>query len=308
MSSIPMSAKDSRKGILLICLSASLWGTVGIVAKQIFLQSQVDALGAGFYRLVFGLPFAVLGCWLMRGSKTLKATWPDLARMALVGLLLAAYLILYFSSLRSIGVAVATLLALCTAPVITTLLAILFFGDRLSGRFLLSMIMSIGGTVFLIHRPGLDLGSGDLMTGTLLAVAAASSYALMVFASRGFSGDYPALLPSTVAFGVGGLALLPFVLSGGALPALTEAAWWWFIYIGAIPTALGYGLFFLAMRSVRPQTAAILTMLEPLSATCLAWVLFSESLGPGGWAGAALLVGAVWVLYFLEGPAKPERR
>jgi len=297
MSPIAVSNKDSRQGILFICLSASLWGTVGIVVKQLYQFSEISTLGAGFYRLAFGFPFALLGCLLLRGSKTLKASARDLFMMGSLGLLLAAYLVLYFNALRLIGVAMATLMALCTAPVITALLSILLFGDRVSIKFLLCLAMSVLGTILLVFRPGINLGSHELATGALFSVAAALSYALMVFTSQGLPDKYPSLLPSTVSFGVGGLALLPFILSGGGFPALTIEAWSWFIYLGAVPTAFGYGLFFFAMRTVRPRTAAILTMAEPLVATCLAWLLFSEKLGFRGWVGAILLVGAVWALY-----------
>ena len=297
MSHTPAPRSDSRSGIALILLAASLWGTVGLVVKQIYDCSEIPALGAGFFRLTFGLPFALLGCRLMRGSKTMRVSAPDLAMMVLVGLLMAAYLLLYFSAIGLVGVTVATLIALCTAPVITALLSIMLFGDRLSLGFILSLAMSLGGTILLIHRPGLDLGSRELIKGSLLSLAAAQAYSLMVFASKRIPDRYPSLLPSTIMFGAGSLALLPLALGQGALTGLNRPSLAWFLYLGAVPTALGYGLFFLGVRGVRPQTTAVLTLTEPLAAALLARLLLGERLGPGGLFGAALLLGGVAILF-----------
>jgi len=63
-----------------------------------------------------------------------------------------------------------------------------------------------------------------------------------------------------------------------------------------VPTALAYGLFLTGMRATPATVASIATLLEPLTATLLAWVLFGERLGPLGLAGTALLLTAMAVL------------
>jgi DME family drug/metabolite transporter len=51
------------------------------------------------------------------------------------------------------------------------------------------------------------------------------------------------------------------------------------------------------MRTITATVASIVTLLEPLTATVLAWVLFGERLGPGGAPGILLLFGALALLY-----------
>jgi DME family drug/metabolite transporter len=51
------------------------------------------------------------------------------------------------------------------------------------------------------------------------------------------------------------------------------------------------------MNFISAPTASILTMLEPLVATFLAWLLFSERLSPIAIIGAVLLFMAIAVLY-----------
>jgi DME family drug/metabolite transporter len=69
-------------------------------------------------------------------------------------------------------------------------------------------------------------------------------------------------------------------------------------YVGEIPTALAYGLFVLGMRSTPSTVASVLTLVEPLTATLVAWALFGERLGAIGLLGAWLLIGAICLLAY----------
>ena len=60
--------------------------------------------------------------------------------------------------------------------------------------------------------------------------------------------------------------------------------------------ALAYALFAAGMRTVGPTAASVATLLEPLTSTALAWLIFGERFGPTGSAGALLLCGAMLVL------------
>lgn len=73
--------------------------------------------------------------------------------------------------------------------------------------------------------------------------------------------------------------------------------WVLLVYLGLIPTALAYVLFFGGLRYTTATTASIATLLEPLTSTALAWLLFGERLGPLGLLGAVLLLGAIALLY-----------
>lgn len=74
------------------------------------------------------------------------------------------------------------------------------------------------------------------------------------------------------------------------------AGWLLLLYLGVVPTALAYALFLLGMRHIAATAASIVTLLEPLVAAGLAWLLLGERLGPLGLLGATLLLGAVALL------------
>ena len=71
------------------------------------------------------------------------------------------------------------------------------------------------------------------------------------------------------------------------------------LYLGCVPTALGYGLFQIGIRSLSATVASIVTMCEPFTAALLAWIFFHEELGPLGLLGAGFLLGAMAIIMLI---------
>ena len=67
------------------------------------------------------------------------------------------------------------------------------------------------------------------------------------------------------------------------------------IYIGVVPTCLGYVCFFTGMKTTPATLASIIVTLEPLFVALLAWLILGEILGVIGIAGAIILTLAVVV-------------
>ena len=98
-------------------------------------------------------------------------------------------------------------------------------------------------------------------------------------------------ITALLGFTTAALTLLPFALLEGLTPH--PASWPTLAYFGLIPTALAYTLFYASLRTLTPSTAAVLALLEPLTATALAVVLFHEHPTPLTLLGAATLLTAV---------------
>ncbi|MGC1569034.1 MAG: EamA family transporter, partial [Trebonia sp.] len=76
------------------------------------------------------------------------------------------------------------------------------------------------------------------------------------------------------------------------------------------PTAAAYTLYFRGLRGAPAGTAALIALLEPLTATLLAALLLGDRLSLPGMAGAALLLAAVAATALRGSPvtAGPRRR
>jgi DME family drug/metabolite transporter len=65
------------------------------------------------------------------------------------------------------------------------------------------------------------------------------------------------------------------------------------LYLGAVPTALAYGLFFVALGRVRATTASVVALLEPVTAAAIGVTLLHERLTWVMATGAAVLLVAI---------------
>lgn len=287
----------ARRGIFLVSLSAVLWGTVGIATQAVYNQSELNAIAVGFYRLAFAFPVAAIVCWKIVGKEIFKVRRQHSLIMASIGAMLATYQVCYFAAVGYIGVAFATLITLCTAPVVVSLASVVFLREPLTKATVKALVSALCGTVLLVGFPEGSVSINHLLLGVSLALGSAVGYAIVALLGRAIAPHCHPLHSTTVSFGVGALFLLPMAAGNCLSVRYTGEVLSLLLYIGLIPTAVAYTLFFLGMRNVKASTASILTMIEPLTATILAWLIFDERLAVSGLAGALFLLFAVVVLY-----------
>jgi DME family drug/metabolite transporter len=216
--------------------------------------------------------------------------------MAGLGIVLIVYQYAYLASVDRIGVAIATLVSLCVPPVLIAAYSALFQGERLSSRALVALIAAVIGTVMLVGWGATESAGRTLVVGVGLALASAAMIAAHFLFSRSLAGRQPPLRPLAIAFGVGAVAFTPIGLRADATLDIPLESWLVLLYLALVPSILAYWLFQSALKDVPASTASVVTLLEPLVASVLAWVLFSERLAPVGWIGAALLMGAIALL------------
>lgn len=292
----------SRLGLFCISLSAMLWGTVGIATQAIYQQSELDAVAVGFYRLALAFPVVAALCWKVVGKNIFQARGVDYLRMAVIGAMLALYQVFYFAAIGYIGVSLATLITLCTAPVVVSLASIVFLKEPLTRSTLKALVCALLGTALLIGYPEASVVPRQVLPGVLLSLGSAVGYASVAMMGRSLANVCHPIHSTTVSFGVGALFLFPMAASTVFAAHYAHVTWRLLLYVGLVPTAVAYTLFFLGIRNVKASTASILTMIEPLTATVLAWFIFGERLAMPGVAGACLLLFAVVLLYRGERP------
>ena len=280
----------------MILLAGTLWGTVGVSTRLIYQLTATNPLSVGFFRLAFATPVLVVTCWMLLGRKALRIARRDLLRMALIGCMLALYQACYFAAIVWVGVAVATLVTLCLAPVLVALFSVVVLREPLTRRVAVALICALIGIGCIVGVQSGGVQHADPVRGVLLACGSALGYAILTLAGRSLAGRYAAIEINTLGFADGALILLPLALVSGFVVVYPAQAWALLVYLGVVPTAFAYVLFLTGMRSTPATVSSILTLMEPLTATILAWILFGERLGPLGLAGAVLLLGALLVL------------
>lgn len=298
------------QGALLIALAALLWATTGIVAKFLFTGTELEAITLGFLRLVVALPFF----WLLmrREQKQLLAAHPGqqvagsslrslglkaFLPLAALGLFQAFYQGSYLLAVDLTGAGIATLIALCLPPVLVAILAAPLLGEKPNLLTVIAALAAIAGTGMLVVSD-MDTAGSLRLAGILMALLAAAVYTGFTLTSRYNSAGTPVFTTAFICFATAALLLLPVVaLSGGfeGLDTLGLKHWLMIVYIGVVPTCIGYVSFFSGMKTTPATLSSIIVTLEPLFVALLAWVILGEVLGPVGIAGALILTIAVIV-------------
>lgn len=297
MSHTLVDVHASRRGLGLIASAATLWGTVGVATQGVYQLSTTTPLSVGFFRLVIAAPILLVACMFLLGRRSWQIAPRDIGLMAMIGAMLALYQVCFFTAIVNTGVTIATLVTLCTAPVMAAMMAAIFTHERLNRTIVISLAGALLGTILLVGVPESGAAGDRMIVGVLFALGSAFGYAAVTICSRLIDQSAHPLQTNAIAFGSGALVLLLLTLpSGGPVVSYPAEGWLLLLYLGAIPSAFAYGLFFRGMRVTSATVATIVTLLEPLTATLLAWWLFQEQLAPLGLLGAGLLLGSLLLL------------
>jgi DME family drug/metabolite transporter len=229
-------------------------------------------------------------------------------RAVVVGLGTGAYQALYFGSVATAGVTVATVVSLGLAPVLLAVVDLVRARRRTATRSTvrLTLVVSsaLSGLVLVSVASGMASGTApgahavgpEPVLGLLLAIASGSVYAATTALGSTLlaSDGVDPLALTTVATTAGAVGLVPVALAGGG-PFVTSdpAALGTLAYLGIFTMALAYGLFYAGLRTTRSGAAVVATLLEPVTAAVAAAVLLGERLGPLGIVGSVLILAAV---------------
>jgi drug/metabolite transporter (DMT)-like permease len=178
-----------------------------------------------------------------------------------------------------------------TTPLFTVLVAhVLTRNERLTVNRSLGVIIGFAGVVMMI---GADLlaGLGDNLLAQLAVLGAAISYASATIFGRRFR-ELPPIATAAGQVTASTVMMLPLMLivdrpwelpmpSAQTLAALAA--------LGALGTALAYGLYFRILRTAGATNISLVTFLVPVSALLLGMLILGERLEPRHFIGMALI-------------------
>jgi DME family drug/metabolite transporter len=279
-------------GAGLVLGAAVLWGTVG--PAQVLADTPLGAAALGGWRLLVG--GVVLGGFAARDVGRLRALtarsawWPLLVCALSTGL----YQVAFLCSVSRTGAALATVVAVGTAPAATGVCARWTTGERVGTTWLVSTGAAVAGCALLLAP-----GSGAVnVPGLLLRMVAGACYGLYTVFAKRLAADNPAVhLPTVAAISLtaGALMLLPWMATDTAgladARSLGLIAW-----LGLATTVAAYWLFSTGLARLSAATVGTLSLAEPLAAALLGVLVLGEHLSATALAGCALLLGGLAVV------------
>lgn len=260
--------------------AAALFATSG--TSKALLAPDASPQSVAAVRLLVGAAGMVaFVAWRGAGAQC----WPLLRRplVWVMALGVAGYQGFFFAGLERTGVAVGTLVALGSAPLLAGLLGWLVKEGAPGWLWLAATVVALTGLALLTGRGSVD------PVGVGFALLAGGSYAIYtVFGARLARDGHSSSVVMAVPFALGAVLLLPFLAGAGwvwSAGGVALALW-----LGLAATSLAYLLFGLGLPVLQPGHIATLTLLEPVGATMLGVVVLGESLSALGWLGCALIL------------------
>jgi drug/metabolite transporter (DMT)-like permease len=288
----PLAAAERRRelvalgaALVVVCFWASAF--VGIRSVRHGLSPGSLALG----RLLVGS--VVLGAILAVRRERLPAR-ADL-RAAAPGLLVAGvfwlglYNLMLNAGERRVDAGTAAMLV-NVGPVIVAVLAGLLLGEGFPRTLLAGCAIAFAGVVVI----ALGSAHGRSSTlGTLLCVASAFAYSAGVIGQKRVVGRVAGLQLTLACCLIGAVVCLPAAPSlVHQLSRASASTIGWLLYLGVVPTALGFALWAAALARTSAGRLASTTYLVPAISVLLGWAILGET--PAGLAlagGAPCLAG-----------------
>ena len=276
-------------GSWLVLAAAICWGTTG--TAQALAPPSAQPVSIGAVRLIIG-GAALLLIAIWRGALRGGERWPPWPTLLAAGSM-AAYQVLFFSGVERTGVAVGTMVAIGSAPILAGAFAYLARGERPGPRWAMATFLAVLGCGLLITAGG---GIAINPLGVLLAIGAGAAYALFTVTSKGLLDRKPPEAVMAVTFCLAALILSPLLVWTNLSWLGTSSGLAVALHLGLITVALAYSLFAQGLALIPVATATTLTLAEPLTAGILGITVLQEKLTLPALSGMLLIFAGLALL------------
>jgi drug/metabolite transporter (DMT)-like permease len=289
------------KGTLLVALSGLLFGLIGYLGTKLF-ELHFTVENMLFWR------FMIATLWILMVSMVIKRSiFPKKASpVSLLKTLLFATLsyssgsAFYFLASQHIGTGVAMVI-FYSFPVFVVLFSWLLNDWRINKYAVASLIAVVIGLLFLKGQGEHTLD----LTGLVLGMVAAVSYAIYVYGSQDSAKAIDSLLltllvclGNTIIF-----LILSLYTNSFILPTSWEA-WFYICAIGIVATVLPIQLLLIGLKYISPIKASILSVSEPVVTVLIGMMLLDESLSTMQSFGIVIILLGAILIQFERVPKK----
>lgn len=185
----------------------------------------------------------------------------------------------------------------CTAPLLTTILALIFIKDVKATRSLITgSLMATAGVALVVFNGQIVLHLNPL--GDLLAFCAALCWAVYSLLLRGAAG-YDSVFVTRKVFGYGLLTVLPvyifhpwhYPLAGLLVPAVAGNL----LFLGLVASFACFALWSLVSKRLGALTVSNYVYLNPVSTVVTSALVLNQGMTAMAFAGSALILAGVFL-------------
>jgi DME family drug/metabolite transporter len=203
----------------------------------------------------------------------------------------AMYGATFFAAVHETGVAVGTVVALGSAPILTGVLSAVLFRSLPTRRWMLATAVAIAG-MSLIVLSGKDTNVSAV--GILYALGAGLGYALFALASKRIVGSgVESDIAMARVFGIAAVMLAPTLFFVNTEWVFTTGGVSLGLWLGIVTVAIAYWAYANGLRNLEPRETTMITLAEPVVATILGAVVLDERPAALAWFGIIIVIVAL---------------
>ena len=276
--------------------TAAVWGANLSVVKLLLVQME-PLLVSVLRMLVAAVAVAAVVAWR-------RMPWPQLSRRQWGALAGCAFLMVYINQIFFVhGVAgtnaANAALIIALNPLVSSLLAVVLLGDRLSPPRILGVALGFGGVAAVVlHRPGMALGGAGL--GDLLVLCSVTTWVLGGVMVQRLARGIDPLFISAVLNVIGTALLLvhvglrpsPLVYDASRIDGMTVLL---IGVSGLLATALGGIVWNRALMVLGVARTALYSYWVPIFGVLFAVLLLGEPLTVWHGVGLAAVLAGTWL-------------
>ena len=283
-----MEEKLSPRVVFAIVGTVIAWSSAFVV-----IRSSLGYFGPGELALLRQLVAVPLLAFWMIGQKWV---WPTAREWLLIGTFGVTWFSTYIVSLNTAELTIDAGTAsfiVNIGPLLIAIGASIFLGENVAGNLIAGAIVALGGVGLIAW--GTSSSENLDLTGILWALLATITYAIGVLtqkpALRRISASQVTLLGALIAV----FPLLWFAPQAFALlPSAPANAIFGAVWLGAVPTALGFGLWGYALKRMPASKLGVSTYVVPALVVAESALLLAEWPHPVTIIGGAIALLGVW--------------
>ncbi|MCI5519645.1 MAG: DMT family transporter [Treponema sp.] len=287
--------KSSKLGIILIILAGCFWGSMGIFVRKLgtygFSAIQIVSIRISLAALIFSLVL------LIKDRRGFRISIKDIPLFLGLGFgSILFFTVCYFTAITMMSLSTAAIL-LYTSPVWIMLMSIFFFHEKLDRRKLIALLLAFGGCVLVSGISGEEM----TVTGLLIGLGSGIGYGLYSILGKIALRKYSSYTVTTYTFIFAAAGSWIISQPADMIGKFSVASDFGFLIVLCFLTALITAVipflsYTIGLESVEASKAGIIATIEPMVATLIGILVFSEKLTFMSGAGILLILAAVVIL------------
>lgn len=262
-------------GYIFALIAVFTWGTVFVISRFVISNNIIDPFVLAFWRFFWAWIFLLffIKFDFKKILKILKDNFYTFLFLAISGIYLMSTFI--FLSLKTTYASISSIL-MNSNPIFVSLITLIFLKEKISLFNFIGVIIGFLGCAIVIKGDILIFSWKNISTN-LYSLLAAICWAIYTVIGEKPTKKYGAIETTFIASFIGSIFLFLTIITlklnifGEKITGFLSG-----IYLGIIPTGIGFTLWFKALNYMKPSSLAPFQYLTPIITILLSFIILKE--------------------------------